>query len=157
PADTCSGQPLRRKVMNLFPDGTTVCLNCGQQLGAGKTFDDANAVCVAECRDVFTNQSDTPPPGGLDAFCSDPANVQASVNFPLHSCCAGACTAGGNPDPAFADPRRDPEPVVWTSFGGGAAANGSSLTRTTPTNNGGVGLSAYDAGAASKQDIFTKS
>jgi hypothetical protein len=51
--------------------------------------------------------------------------------------------------PAFIDPRRIPEPVIWTDAIG-AGASGNTLIRTAPTTN----PPSSNAGAASSQWIL---
>ena len=89
------------------------------------------AACVAICKDLS--------PGNA-AFCDDPLHIhRASTN--AASCILGACQDNALPQ-TFVDPRRTPEPVVWTDLVG-TAANGPDLSRTAADTG------AFDAGAAS--------
>jgi hypothetical protein len=138
---TCSnGMPRKRLFYGPFPDGLAVCLNCGTQIPA--RYADANAVCVAKCKDLIYYGPPPFPEGGITAFCQ--ANARASTNFAEHVCFADACSSGGMPDWNFWDPRRDPEPVKW---------HDASLIDTEPIENSlrrvaGDGV-AFNAGAAS--------
>jgi hypothetical protein len=136
----CSG-PKKTEFQGPFPDGTTLCLNCGQQIPA--KYADANAVCVAKCVDL-AKQSDIEPPGGAQSWCE--ASAKVSTNFDKHTCFANACSNGGTPDMGFHDPRREQEPVKWTAFGGDATASGNNLSKLTGT---GMPGSPFDSGAAS--------
>src|SRR5262245_14509864 len=49
----CSGMPKKIEFQGPFPDGLTVCLNCGTQIPT--VYADANEACVAKCMDL-TNQ-----------------------------------------------------------------------------------------------------
>jgi len=136
----CNGLPKKTSFQGPYPDGLTVCLNCEQVIGSGKTFATPTDACVAKCVDLI-NASDLPgPPAGANSFCQ--ANARLSTNF--STCFAKACLVGGSPSPDFIyDPRRDPEAVIWTDFGGQAAASFNSLSKL-----GGV-PGAFDSGAAS--------
>jgi hypothetical protein len=138
--NACNGLPKRTEFQGPFPDGMTLCLNCGQQIPA--KFADGNAVCVAKCVDL-ANQSDIEPPGGVQSWCQ--ANAKVSTNFDKHTCFANACSPGGTPDMAFVDPRRAQEPVKWTALLGDATASGNNLSKLTGT---GIPGSPFDSGAA---------
>src|SRR5215217_9120320 len=47
-----NGVPRKTVFYGKFPDGYPVCLNCNTQLPA--VYPDGNAVCVAQCKDLFT-------------------------------------------------------------------------------------------------------
>jgi hypothetical protein len=135
----CNGLPKKTSFQGPFPDGLTLCLNCEQVIGSGKTFATPTDACVAKCVDLI-NASDFPgPPESVYGFCL--ANARPSTNF--FTCLAKACSVGGSPISPFDDPRRAPEPVIWTDFGGQAARFGNSLSKVTgvPGN--------FDSGAAS--------
>ncbi len=123
-----------------FPKGIPVCLNCGNSVGPGLTFENEQAACVSKCVELFP---------GEDAFCADHARLSTNANSP----CADpafqtACTDGGMEDVAFVDPRKVPEPVVWRDLTLAApAGTGNSLEKT------GVGTGGFDAGGASVQTI----
>ena len=137
----CGGEPEAVLFQGAFPEGYSVCLNCGAVLGP--TYADANAVCVAQCEDVFDPAAITvPPPADVAAFCG--LHAHASTNFPISSCFDGACTTGGMLRPDFADPRRLPEALIWVDLIGVSAAS-NNLTRTAATTTN------FDAGAASPQ------
>ncbi len=137
----CGGEPEAVLFQGAFPEGYSVCLNCGTQIPA--VYPDANAVCVKQCEDVFTGSAPVvPPPADTVTFCG--LNAHASTNFPIGSCFADACTPGGMLRPDFADPRRVPEPVSWVDLIGVTPA-GNNLTRTAATTTN------FDAGAASIQ------
>lgn len=137
----CGGLPKKTEMQGPFPDGTTLCLNCGTQIPT--KYADANAVCVAKCVDL-ANQSDIEPPGGAQTWCQ--ANAKVSTNFDKHTCFPNACSNGGTPNMPFADPRRAQEPVKWAELGGDATASGNSLSKLTGT---GMPGSPFDSGAAS--------
>lgn len=134
-----------------FPDGCPVCVNCSNYAPS-----DVNAVCAAKCEDLFdlTLQPDgklrpgVPPDPLTVAFCE--AHARASTNAGT-TCFADACMDAGTEDvanPAFVDPRRDPEKVEWRDLLG-VSASGNTLTRTEPDTGG------FDRGAASVQSITT--
>ena len=107
---------------------------------------DANDVCIAQCKDLFTF-SEGPAPSDITAFCN--ANATVSTNFNKSTCFDEACESGTLKSD-FADPRRVPEPVIWHDLFG-TAAPGNLLKRTAPTT--GNDDVDYNAGAASKQVI----
>jgi hypothetical protein len=137
-----AGHPQAIDFRGSFPDGYVVCLNCGQVIPVPHA--DATAVCVAQCQDLVDNGGAPMPPDVL-AFCT--ANAHPSTHFPSSGCFANACSSGGLPRADFADPRRIPEPVVWTDFIGTAAV-GSILFRSGAAPTG-----TFDAGAVSTQWI----
>ena len=130
------GTPVAITFLSPYPVGESKCLNCGGVIGP--VYATVSAACVDVCRDMN--------PGG-DAFCADSANIhRASTN--ASSCFDGVCTGNALPS-TFADPRKTPEPVSWTSLVGVAAsgADSNTLTRTAATTGN------FDAGAASTQTI----
>ena len=150
----CSGQPEAVGFAGPFPQGLPVCVNCAQVLAPAGDFADGNAVCRAKCYDLFgTMGSDgtvtptVPPTDATVAFC-DPRSF-ISANTALNACTADACSEAGTPLMDFLDPRRIPEPVLWTDFIGTAPGGpmGAHLTRTAPFTL------ALDAGAVSTQWI----
>jgi hypothetical protein len=148
----CSGQPEAVIFQGAFPKGYSVCVNCGEVVGT-TAYPNATAACVAQCEDfVGTVQADgsflpdNPPSIATRQFCE--SNAKVSTNAPLNECFAGACTSGGTLLPDFADPRRIPEPVIWTDLIG-MVANDNTLIRTAPTTNPPLS----NAGAASSQWI----
>jgi hypothetical protein len=141
--NACNGLPKKAAMQGPFPDGMTVCLNCGQVLPT-KYHGDANEACVAKCVDLV-NQSEVEPPGGSQTWCQ--ANAKVSTNFDKHTCFANACTSGGTADMTFKDPRREQELVKWIDLGGDATLSQNDLSKLTgvPGN--------FDSGGASDQTI----
>ncbi len=138
------GGPRKVEFLSPFPAGITVCVNCGTQIGGGKKFPDANAVCVAMCIDL------TSLDGGPQAFCQSNAHVSTNFDKNGNTCYINACTSGGNPDGNFHDPRQDQDNVNWQEQNGTGGANGSSgnnLSRTAGRSGN------FDAGGFSKQVI----
>jgi hypothetical protein len=153
-----------------FPAGLPVCVNAPSVLppGPGNPYPDANAVCVARCKDFFGpvdmegNVIPTVPatPENV-AFCEQHARV--STSFPVSGDLTdffGACDPAGRLRPEFEtvgsgplgrDPRRHAEPVPWSDVSAGVAVSGglylSTLTRTAVTTG------QFDQGAASLQLI----
>jgi hypothetical protein len=136
-----AGNPQAVDFQGAFPEGFAVCLNCGDVIPA--LHADATAVCVAQCQDLVANGAGPMPPDVL-AFCT--ATAHPSTNFPTSGCFDNACSDGGTLRSDFADPRRIPEPVVWTDFIGTSAV-GSNLTDDSATTGN------FDAGAVSTQWI----
>jgi hypothetical protein len=125
-----------------FPDGLTVCLNCAQQIPA--VYPGPTDVCIAKCKDLI-NFGDGPLPAeGVDTFCA--MNARPSTNFDKDACYEGFCTTGGMPIPTAADPRRDPEAVVWVDLID-TDADGNALSFS------GDETGDFSAGAASEQLI----
>jgi hypothetical protein len=124
-----------------FPEGFAVCLNCGDVIPASHA--DATAVCVAQCKDLVFNGEGPFPPDTV-AFCT--ANAHPSTNFPASGCFDNACSEGGTLRSDFADPRRIPEPVVWTDLMGTSAVGSNLTDNSAPTGN-------FDAGAVSTKWI----
>lgn len=138
-----AGNPLRIDFFNEFPNGTTVCLNCGQQIPS--KYADPAAVCVAKCKELVS-VSGPQPPGGVDAFCQ--ANARVSTNFDKTKCRDNICTGAGNPIPGVADPRVNPEDLTWLDFFNTTAA-GNTLSFGGPVNGN------FNGGAASDELITT--
>jgi hypothetical protein len=127
-----------------FPEGSAVCLNCSVIGPSPSPHPNADAVCVAQCRDSFDGTSDE-----ARTFCE--SHARASTNFPEDRCFTDACVPGGGMLlPGFADPRRIPEPVEWGGWVG-VSATGGTLMRTAPTT--GTDDAAFNAGATSNQWI----
>jgi hypothetical protein len=146
--NACNQQPRKTEFYGgTFPDGLTVCLNCGTQIPA--KFPTPTAVCVAKCKELVTMDVGNPV-GGVDAYCQKNAHV--STNFAPNICFSGACTAGGTPNPNFSDPRRVAEDIKWTDLIG-TSASGNSLQRTAATT--GPAVADFNAGGASEQ-LITK-
>jgi hypothetical protein len=135
-----AGNPQAIDFQGSFPDGFTVCLNCGVIPTAHA---DATAVCVAECQDQVEYGEAPFPPDAL-AFCT--ANARPSTYFPASGCFDNACSSAGTLRSDFADPRRIPEAVVWRDLIGTTAV-GSNLTQASSTTMGDV----FAAGAVSEQ------
>jgi hypothetical protein len=144
--NACNGLPKKTEFFGSFPDGSTVCLNCGQQIPA--KYADANAACVAQCVDLVKHVGDVEPPEGAQKFCE--TNAHVSTNFDKHSCYAGACSNGGSPNSGFVDPRRAQELVTWTDLLGQATSQDNDVSKLTGT---GVPGDPFDSGAASDQRI----
>lgn len=135
------GNPEAIDFQDMYPDGLGVCINCAAAIPALET--DATAVCVAECQDITPPNGEGPAPPDPKAFCA--ANAHPSTNFPLTGCFNGACSAAGTfPAVGFADPRRNPEPVIWDDPIN-TNPSGNSLTKNAGMNT------AFDAGAVSDQ------
>jgi len=138
------GLPKKQQMQGDFPDGKTVCLNCGQIIGP--VFADANVACVAKCVDL-TKADGAEPPGGVQAFCE--ANAHVSTNFDKHSCFPNACSQGGTPITPFDDPRRDQELTnKWPILLGNGTASENNVSKLTGS---GTPADPFDSGAASDQ------
>jgi hypothetical protein len=135
------GNPQAIDFQGAFPEGYAVCLNCGDVIPALQA--DATAVCVAECQDLVAN-GPAPMPADSLVFCT--ANAHPSTHFPTSGCFDNACSDGGTLRSDFADPRRIPEPVLWTDFIGTSAVGSTLTDDSPPTGN-------FDAGAVSTQWI----
>ena len=136
----CSGSPKKANFSDKFPDGTTVCLNCGTQIPA--TYSDGNAACVAMCTDMV---APTPTPE-VKAFCA--ANAHVSTNFDKNVCYTNACSSSGTANTSFVDPRRKQEPVIWVEQNGtNGGSSGNNIQRTAGRSG------SFDAGAYSQQSI----
>ena len=145
----CGGVPEVVPFQHSFPEGTSVCLNC-EVIGPPSatptpTYANANAACVAKCEDVLRSSGPTvPPPAAVVAFCESHTHV--STNF--SSCAADVCTSSGIRGD-FVDPRRTPEPVVWSDRIG-VSAVGNNLSRAAPATG------VFDAGAAASTQRITR-
>ena len=136
----CSGQPQAIEHASDFPKGTPKCVNCGNDVGPGKTFEDERAACVQVCVELFPEK--TWPAGEARASSTNASAPCGDAVF------QNACLSSGMEDPAFQDPRRTPEPVEWRDLvlaAPGTPAN--SLVKTGP------GTGGFDAGAASVQSL----
>jgi hypothetical protein len=144
----CFGLP--RKVTYLagaFPDGMPLCLNCAQQIP--NVYATPAKACIAKCQDLITFGNGVKP-ADITAYCI--ANATTAPNYDANICYNGACTSGGTPDPAFVDPRRAPEPLVWIDLIDTAlGATPNTLVRSAPTS----ASPNFDAGAASAQIILS--
>ena len=145
----CAGKPEAVPFFGTFPEGFSVCVNCGQTVNSA-AYPDNNALCAAQCEDfVGTTLADgtfvpaNPPDPATKAFCEQHAH--ASTNFPLNGCFDNACLTASAIDPAFVDPRRAQEPVAWRDLIG-VTASGNTLTKT-------AGSATFDASADSSQTI----
>jgi hypothetical protein len=105
--------------------------------------------CIAKCKALINTDGITPE---MEQFCEE--NARTAVNYDKTICYEGACTAGGNPDPAFFDPRKLQEKVVWIDASPGVlifGADNNSLQRTASTT--GPGEADFNEGAGSAQTI----
>jgi hypothetical protein len=137
-----NNEPQVIEYLSPFPKGSPKCLNCGNSVGPGLTFESEHAACVSKCVEMLPGQ---------DAFCADGARVSTNAN----NACAdpafqNACTDGGMESPDFLDPRLLPEPVEWRDVSTSAEADGNSLKKKLV-----MGTGAFDEGAASVQRIKT--
>ena len=150
----CGGVPRKTEfLIGSFPDGETVCLNCGTQIeGPSPKYASLVKACIAKCQDTINfDFTGTIPAEGAQAFCE--AHVTLSTNSDPDTCYHGACTNGG-PNLAFDDPRKHQEKVVWIDGLGVSDLGGTNtLQRTAATT--GNGDSDFNAGAASAQLITT--
>jgi hypothetical protein len=138
----CGGSPKKIEFHGPFPDGLTVCLNCGAQIPS--TYEEPPAVCVSKCIDLVLDAGDHDAEQAV-AFCE--ANARISTN--IHNVCfTNACSNGGTPVMPFDDPRRPQEKVQWTHLLGSAQAAGADLSKV-----GGVDNATFESGAASGQAI----
>ncbi len=140
----CGGVPEVITYRCAFPDGCPVCLNFSV---IGTTYADGNAVCSADCLDLNGSPPGHPPSSTVSLFCGFTQHAGISTNSdPAYT--ANACRVAGTfPAPGFSDPRRVPEPVVWTSPRGldlSVDVSGSVLSRTEANTTG-----TFDAGASS--------
>ena len=136
-----AGVPRKVQMVDQFPRGTPVCLNCGQMMPV--PYQDTKAVCVAKCKEAVGVGGPQPP--DLDAYCE--ANARVSTNFNPNQCHQGICTTGGTPQ-NFPDERPTSEKLEWTDAIG-VVVTGNSLTFNGPTTG------VFSAGAASVQ-LITK-
>jgi hypothetical protein len=148
----CGGFPKKTAFFEgNYPDGMTLCLNCGQQIPM--VFATPAKACIAKCKDLVGATSD----GVVDA--AEYCNAHARVATNYGSSCdgfEGACTNGGmpmSPDDFF-DPRRKQELVQWTDMFGTDDVNGTNnLFRNVMTT--GPTEADFNAGAASVQTIIS--
>ena len=141
----CVGEPEVVLFQGPFPEGSHVCLNCSVIGPSPAPHADANAVCVAQCLDLFSaTDVNVPPSAAAVAFCA--THARPSTNFPRSGCIDGACDMGGTLRTMFSDPRRNPEPVDWQNEIG-VMATGGTLERTA------AATAMWDAGASSRQTI----
>ncbi len=148
----CGAAPVVVTYEGRFPEGYPVCVKCLAILGGGARYDTVNSLCVDQCKELNVDNDDQT---AVALFCQD--HARASTNSPQDDCFGGACTSAGSlrddfdaPEiPAFIDPRRIPEPVIWTDAIG-AGASGNTLIRTAPTAT----PPSSNAGAASSQWIL---
>ena len=145
----CGGLPKKIAYMGPFPDGLTLCINCGAQIPL--TYANPTKACIAKCKDLINYGNGPMPAEGTDAYCE--ANARTATNFLKDACYDGACSSGGTPLPGFVDPRRTPEKVQWIDLIGTTDNGGTnSLMRTAPTT--GPLPVDWNAGAASVQTIL---
>jgi hypothetical protein len=145
----CGGEPEAVLLEGPFPDGIPVCVNC-------PTGNPAITTCQQRCYNFYGSTDDEgrfipdfPPHPSVKAFCD--ANARLSTNMP-DGCIDGACvpqTQTLRDDFHTYDPRRVPEPVIWTEHEGtvALAPTFNSLQRDAATTGN------YDAGAVSYQWI----
>ena len=142
----CAGGPKKFVlVAGSFPDGFTVCLNAQQKIPS--KYANATEACIAKCKELVSSGNTPFPADGADVYCQTHAHVSTNFFDPV----AGACTAGGTPDPAFFDKRRNPEDVKWIDFDPADITNingeFNSIQRTAQSSG------SYDKGPASDQII----
>ena len=140
-----TGHPQAIDFWGDFPTGSAVCLNCGV---IPTLHADATAVCIAQCRDLFTFDFETTDPPNIMTFCT--ANAKPSTHFPMSGCFAGACSGDGTLLAGFADPRRMPEAVIWRDPIN-VNVVGSNITQMSPSTGGDV----FAAGAVSEQWVHS--
>jgi hypothetical protein len=147
----CNGDPEIVEFEGPFPHGVAVCLNCSQITSMA----DAITACRQRCYDFHGTTEegmlfpDIPPTPATQTFCDSHTRVSTNgVTTGAPMCYANLCTADGNTTGA-ADPRAQPEAVIWTIKNNTEAGgvDGNDLTR-----NAGAGAT-YDAGAVSEQWI----
>lgn len=140
----CGGLPIKKAFHGPFPDGLTVCLNCGSQIPM--VYATPEKACIAKCNELI-NYSDGPfPPEGASQFCAK--NARTATNYDKDQCYPDVCSTGGTPLPGWVDPRRAPEAVKWIDHLGTTDNSGSNtLVRTAATDPN------VKAGAASAQLI----
>jgi hypothetical protein len=145
----CNGLPSKRTMADNYPDGTPVCMNCGQ---VPKKYQTTNKACAAKCVDVLSGLGGVELPTGvtLDAYCD--ANAHVSTNFQEGTCYDQGCENGVR-KMGFVDPRTLQELVGWTDQNGtDTEAPGNTLVRVETTTNLGGNLD-FNAGASSVQII----
>jgi len=137
------GMPLKIPVFGSFPEGKSVCLNCGTQIPA--VYADANEVCIAQCKDLVFEEGGVE--GSIDDYCKQ--NAKVATNFFKNTCYDKACENGAlrNP-PDFVDPRRNPEAAAWlVDPADGTKAMTNSLSKDSPENGN------FNAGSQAAQII----
>jgi hypothetical protein len=145
-----NGLPKKIKFFGKYPQGMTVCINCGTQIDDGDPYDNPTQACIAKCKDEV-NKDGLIPAEGTDAYCE--ANARISTNLATNDCYLNVCI-NGSPNMTWDDPREEAEPVMWTDFIGTDDGSGSnSLARTADTTGGTT--ADFNAGAASVQ-MFAK-
>jgi hypothetical protein len=147
------GRARKKKFYGTWPDGLRVCLNCDL---IPNIYGSPTDVCVAKCKDLLEADELLLGPSETHelqhAFCL--ANAKVAINVePDTICFEGACQGDGTENPAFVDPRRSPEPILWTDHIGTDDDGGTTnnLERIALTSGGAT--EHFDAGAASKQII----
>jgi hypothetical protein len=147
----CGGLPKKVVYMGgVFPDGLTLCLDCGTQIPA--KYATPTKACIAKCKDLI-NFGGGFKPADVDAYCE--ANAKTAINYDKNACYFGACTGAGNPIMGFTDPRRTPENVKWIDFdpaGIDDSGGSNSIKRIAPTT--GATTADFNQGAASAQTII---
>ena len=141
----CGGEPEAVFFRGPFPEGAPVCLNCGVIGPAPAKYQTPTAMCAIRCLDV-SGQYDGEPeiPAVREIFST---RSRASTNWEsIDRCLLDVCPAGDMLSPAFADPRRLPEAVVWGDLIG-VSATANSIRKIAGAAN------VFDAGAASTQRI----
>ena len=142
----CGGQPEAVVYYGSFPAGSPACLNCSVIGPPPALYPTAADACVKKCEDIVAPNV-VPATPEVEALCQ--SNARPATNLTAaapETCFTGACTDGGMLLPDFADPWREPEPVIWRDLIG-VSATGDDLTRTAATTT------TFDAGAASEQWI----
>lgn len=141
----CGGEPEAVFFRGAFPEGLPVCLNCNVIGPPPAEFATPSAMCAVQCLDVSGQFDGAPEDPAVRAICSQ--RSRASTNWQgIDRCLLDACPTGDMLSPAFADPRRLPEAVVWRDLIGASAA-GNSITKIA----GAAGV--FDAGGVSTQWI----
>jgi hypothetical protein len=150
----CGGLPKKIEFFGAFPQGLTVCLNCGTKIPA--VYATPAKACIAKCKDLINFGGGPIPDVGTNAYCE--ANAKTATNFDKDTCYPGTCSNGGTPLPpgSFTDPRLTPELVKWIDHIGTTGvvdpvANTNTLTRIAPTT--GADVPDFNAGAASAQVV----
>jgi hypothetical protein len=151
----CGGLPKKVEFFGAFPQGLTVCLNCGSKIPS--VYATPAKACIAKCKDLINFGGGPIPDEGTNAYCE--AKAKTATNFDKDVCYPGTCSNGGTPLPpgSFVDPRLQPEEVKWVDHigttGTSDGAGNNTLTRTAPTT--GNGAIDFNAGAASAQTILS--
>jgi hypothetical protein len=146
----CGGKPKKIEMFGPYPQGLTLCLNCGSQIPS--VYATPVKACIAKCKDLVN--AGTIPAEGTDAFCL--ANTKTSTNYDKDICYEGVCDNGTPlPPGSFIDPRLTQEPVKWVDHIGtdDTGVDNNTLTRIAPTT--GQTIADFNAGAASAQTILS--